>query len=69
VKGHRGILNDQPASGQPALYKMLQKIKMFNPAWIVEEDDQRSLPRKLVIENDQGERLEFFFTSEDNFRR
>ncbi|MBC7829489.1 MAG: hypothetical protein H7122_17220 [Chitinophagaceae bacterium] len=61
VKGYRGILNkvEQPPE-HSNLFGVLKTIKKLNPKWIVQNDrQQKFLPDKIVLENDQGDRLEF----------
>ena len=65
VKGYRGILQTRD---QSPLYKMLKAIKTFNPRWIVINDhDQNILPGKVVLENNEGRKLEFTITPEHIF--
>ena len=64
VKGYRGLLNDEKQLTKlTPLFNVRKMIKKFNPKWIiVTEQHQEFLSDKIVLENEQGDRLEFVLT-------
>ncbi len=56
VKGYRGILGDNNFARWPPTFQQLKTIKEFSPKWIIILEDE---PGKIVMENENGDRLEF----------
>lgn len=54
VSGQKGVIQPNPTP----LFNLLKLIKSFNPKWIIEKDNGNQLwPDKVVLENENGERL------------
>jgi hypothetical protein len=68
AKGYKGILNNKAGLEQSAVYTMFKQIKMFNPKWIIAQGGQGAMNGRVVIENEQGERVQFDLVSGSEFR-
>ena len=69
VKGYRGILSGETHSSHlSATFQYLKTIRKFAPEWIIVNDAESLLPRNLLLEDANGNRLEFNLESTRIFK-